>query len=322
MKIKIYKASGFYFTPFGGFVDGDLEYLKENGVEFVDNVKNADVIISQNFKHLKKHLWRGLVFGKKFLIWTNEPRFNTSFKHEIKAFFSLVKCHIMNVYTKNIFISNITIHCGLINEKLNLIDEDYELKSRKIAALMSFYKGLQSEPLIRDNENIDLIALRSEIALKGNELDCLDVYGKGWPAGVSKEDSREGDWVNRKKELLKDYNFNLAFENTASFNYMTEKIWGGIENYCLPIYYGKHTNAYEIFPKNSFIDYSEFNSPEKLFEYINNMSSKEFVSRMNSCIKTYNQISEKGPKYADEERKKMLKAIMVKLKYITNNNPV
>ena len=66
----------------------------------------------------------------------------------------------------------------------------------------------------------------------------------GWPKGVSKEDSREGDWVERKKQLLDNYHFNLSFENTAAYNYMTEKIWDSIENYCLPIYYGKHTNVY------------------------------------------------------------------------------
>lgn len=319
MNVKIYKASGFYFTPFGGYVKGDLEYLKENGLEFVDNVKEADVIISQNFKHLKKYLWRGVVFNTKFLIWTNEPRFDTNFKPLIKSFVGLVECHIMNIYTQNVFINNTTIHCSQINQKLNLLENNYKLKSRKVAALMSYYKGLDSEPLIRNNDNIDLIALRSKIALKGNEFQSLDIYGKGWPNNVSKEDSREGNWVDRKKELLKDYSFNLAFENTASYNYMTEKIWGSIENYCLPIYYGKHTNAYEIFPKNSFIDYSEFDSPEQLFEFINNMADKEFVRRMNLCVDTYNSISAKGTKFYNEQRRKLLNAIIDKFNYIFQN---
>ena len=117
---------------------------------------------------------------------------------------------------------------------------------------MSYYKGLNTEPIYIEGSNRDLISLRTKIALEGNKIGLMDVFGKGWPVSISKEDSRDGDWVHRKSELMKAYNFNLCFENTASFNYMTEKIWDSIENYCLPIYYGKHTNVYGLFPKHSF----------------------------------------------------------------------
>ena len=78
-KIKLYKASSFSYTPFNDFMEGDLNYLNDNNIVVVTNPSEADVIISQNFKHLRKHFWRTLL-GKKFLIWTIEPRFNTSFK--------------------------------------------------------------------------------------------------------------------------------------------------------------------------------------------------------------------------------------------------
>ncbi|WP_445955317.1 glycosyltransferase family 10 domain-containing protein [Yeosuana sp.] len=180
----------------------------------------------------------------------------------------------MNVYTKDVFVSNLTFHAGSINKKLDLVPNDFELKTKKVIALMSYYKGIKSESLIKDGNNIDLISLRTKIALFGNDLGFLDIYGKGWPIGVSKEDSREGDWVNRKKELMSNYNFNLCFENTATFNYTTEKIWDSIENYCLPVYYGKHTNVYELFPENSFVDYSNFKNPEELFKFIYEITNK------------------------------------------------
>ncbi len=97
---------------------------------------------------------------------------------------------------------------------------------------------------------------------------------------------------------------------------MTEKIWDSIENYCLPIYYGKHTNAYALFPENSFIDYSKFNSPLELFQFIKEMTDEEFVSRMNKCITVYNSISEKGNTFVIAERKKMLEHIVAKVKRV------
>lgn len=310
--IKLYKASSFKYTPFDNFEIGDLDYLKQNNIIIVENVKDADIIISQNFKFLKKYFWRAML-GKKFLIWTLEPRFDTHFKSSKKYLLGIFKCHFMNIYTRDIFVTNISIHCKKINQTLHFLPENFLLQSRKIVVLMSYYKGVEAESLICNGENIDLIALRSKIALAGNEANIIDVYGKGWPKGVSIEDSRDGDWGGSKGKILEKYNFNLCFENTAAFNYMTEKIWDSIQNYCLPIYYGKNTNAYEIFPKDSFIDYGEFNSTDELFNFISKMTSEEFVIRMNKCIQVYNSISEKGEALVQSERKKTLDKIISKL---------
>ncbi len=318
MSIKLYKASSFNYTPFDSFYKGDLEYLAENGIQIVENVKEAHIIISQNYKHIKYFLWRGL-FGKKFLVWTLEPKFDTHNSTEIKVFFNLFKCHIMNVYTQDVFVTNLSFHSGLITKKLKLVPNDFEFKNKRTIALMSYYNGINEPPVTYKNINVDLIALRSRIALEGNKSDVLDVYGKGWPEGVSKENSREGDWVKRKKQLLDNYHFNLCFENTSAYNYMTEKIWDSIENYCLPIYYGKQTNAYKIFPKNSFIDYSNFESPSELFDFIYKMNKEEFVQRMNKCIMVYNGISSKGNDFVKKERQKMLDKIYEKVNYIMGN---
>mgnify|MGYP000881273852 CR=1 FL=1 len=318
MNIKIYKVGSFKYTPFDNFVGGDLNYLESNRVSIVTNVADADIIIAQNYKHIKKCFWR-CIQGKKFLIWTNEPRFNDEYVKFKNVFFNLTKCHFMNIYTRDIFVTNISIHCGLINKDLKIIDKNFQLKSKKMIALMSYYGGVNAPKLMKGNENIDLIALRSQIALEGSKDGFIDVFGKGWPDGVSKEDSRDGDWGIRKKHLLADYNFNLCFENTAVYNYMTEKIWDSIENYCLPIYYGKHTNAYELFPENSFIDYSHFKSPIELFSFINNMSVNEYIDRMNKCINVYNSICQQGEKLVIDERKKMLDNIVEKLNFIKKN---
>jgi hypothetical protein len=222
----------------------------------------------------------------------------------------------MNIYTRDVFVSNVTFFTGIFGEHLNLFPKGFKLKSKKTIALMSYYKGLNSEPLIKDGENIDLIALRSKICIEGNKLDAIDVYGKGWPNGISKEDSRDGVYFYRKKELMSDYQFNLCFENTATYNYMTEKIWDSILTYCLPIYYGKNTNAYELFSKDSFIDYSKFNSPKQLFKFIDDMSDKEYVERMNKCITVYNTLCDKREELIKNGRGKVLENIVLKAKSI------
>lgn len=313
MKIKLYKASSFKYTPFENFMEGDLDYLKKHEIEFVAEPSDADIIISQNFKHLKNYFWRTLL-GANFLVWTLEPRFDTHFQNSKKYFFGFIKCHFMNIYTKDIFLSNISVHCKIINKNLDLIPPEFRIKSRKIVTLMSYYKGVDAPVLMQNGENIDLIGLRSKIAIEGSQKNAIDVYGKGWPEGISIKDSRDGNWGETKRKILEPYNFNLCFENTASHNYMTEKIWDSIENYCLPIYFAKNTNAYEIFPENSFIDYSKFNNPQELFDFVANISDEAFIERMNKCINVYNSISMQGQALVKSERKKTLDKFLEKIR--------
>jgi len=310
--IKIFKASTFTYTPFGNYISGDLDFLSKNNIFIVDNVNDADVIISQNYKHLKKYFWRFLQ-KKKFLIWTNEPRFDTSFKSLKKIFFGLIKIHFMNIYTKDVFVSNLSFTAVLINKKLEPITTISPEKKKNAVVLMSYYGGTNAPKLMRDGANIDLIALRTQIAVEGHKSSIMDIYGKGWPEGMSKENSRGGEWRMRKQTLLSPYKFNLSFENTIAFNYLTEKIWDSIESYCLPIYYGAGTNVYEIFPEGSFLDYSKFDSPKELFDYMEKMPEREYVSRLNKCINVYNCISEKGAELEHSERKKILDKIVEKL---------
>ncbi len=317
--INVYHTSNMSYTPFCGFHKMDLPFLKEHGISIVDHPSKADIIVSQHFKQLKKYF---LKFGKKkkYLIWTLEPRFNVHTSSTKKFFFGQMICHVMNIYTGDIFVSPLSFHIGLIKKKLVPLTDDFIFQSKKIIGLMSFYKGLDTEAVLFKNKDVDLIKKRVEIALYGHKRELIDIYGKGWPDNISREDSREGDWVDRKKFLMSQYDFNLCFENTAAPRYCTEKIWDSIENYCLPIYYGEGTDIYELFPKDSFIDYSTFNSPKELCEFIESLTNKEFIRRMNLCIKVYNSISSKNADDKAKERAKALTKLTDKLKTIHNSN--
>jgi hypothetical protein len=127
-------------------------------------------------------------------------------------------------------------------------------------------------------------------------LGKVDIYGKGWPDHVSLEDSRfqlkssEQFWGDRKLDILQQYHFNLCFENSTTNYYCSEKIWHSIMTGCLPIYYGEGNAIYEDFPRQSFIDYCDFSSPQELFDYIDRMEIDEYKERMNLCIETANKI--------------------------------
>lgn len=313
--IKLFKIKSFVYTPFEN--EEDKKYLQQNGIQITNNITEADILIAQNIKHLKRYVLQYFA-TKNFLIWTLEPRFNTSFKKSRK-FLGLINIHFMNIYTGDVFTSPTAFHSRLIKKKLTPLNFDFKFHSHKIVALMSYYEGISTPPLKREGKNIDLIGLRSKIALEGNKRGLLDIYGKGWPENISIEDSRVGNWTKRKEEILLSYAFNLCFENTIAHNYITEKIWDSIGNYSLPIYYGEGTNIYSLFPPNSFIDYSQFKNPSDLFNFIEKLSEKEYVERINKCISVYNSISERGDNFDWEERKRSLDKIIEKCNLLVPN---
>jgi hypothetical protein len=70
-----------------------------------------------------------------------------------------------------------------------------------------------------------------------------------------------------KINFLKDYKFNIAFENTSTEGYCTEKIIHSMFSNCIPIYWGDPTVGQD-FNKDSFLSWDNFGSSERLIEEI------------------------------------------------------
>ena len=76
-----------------------------------------------------------------------------------------------------------------------------------------------------------------------------------------------GKVVTDKLEFLKDYKFTLAFENSSSPGYTTEKLVEPMLAQSLPIYWGNPEVARDFNPR-SFINISDFANFEAAIDYI------------------------------------------------------
>lgn len=297
--IKIFQADPGLYSMLNrlssGYQKQVFSRLQEQGIEVTEDQTEADIIISQYFVLLEIFA-RQYKQQKKYLLYTEEPRFDLNFESKVNL--EGVEINIMNIYTGDVFINNYHLciwRGNVFSQPLQFCtDEDFgRPKHRKIAALMSKHPIAGFATLVREEKNIDLYNLRNQIALEGHQLGKVDIYGKGWETGITVENSRDGDWTNRKFQILQDYHFNLCFENTIAPYYCTEKIWDAIIAGCLPIYYGgKDSTIYQDFPANSFLDYSDFTHPGELFQYIENMTFSEYKQRLNLCIETFNRVGE------------------------------
>ena len=77
-----------------------------------------------------------------------------------------------------------------------------------------------------------------------------------------------------KRDFLKDYKFNIAFENESVPGYTSEKIFEAMQAGCVPIYWGNPLIHREFNPA-SFLNYFDFTSEEALIEKIIELDQDE-----------------------------------------------
>lgn len=277
----------------------------EYGIELVDEAKEAHWIIASSIKFLIASSLRYPF--KRFLLYTNEPRHSQLVEQHYRAAPLLPTIEIMNVFTGDVFWHNLhflgsyhfdsqnNLDINLHNTLGPISKESPILKRRKaVAAFFTYRLNNKHLPLIINGIDRSLEVMRCTYALALNQTGLCDLYGDGWPSGISRENSGfqsahplRFNWWTRKLQLLSEYRYNLCLENTAANYYCTEKIWHSIQAGTLPIYSSTNTTIFETFPKNSFIDVAGLSGPEQLVECVNTMSESEYVNRMNCCRETF-----------------------------------
>ena len=70
---------------------------------------------------------------------------------------------------------------------------------------------------------------------------------------------RNGNWAQSKVEFLKKYKFTIAFENSSSNGYTTEKLIQPLQSFSIPIYWGNPLVTRDFNPK-AFINCNDYDN--------------------------------------------------------------
>ncbi len=101
--------------------------------------------------------------------------------------------------------------------------------------------------------------LRQEFFEKISKYKHVDAPGKVCHNIDIDFEPREGDWSKGKLDLLQEYKFTIAFENSSSNGYTTEKIIHPLKSQSIPIYWG-NPMVYKDFNTKAFINCTDYNN--------------------------------------------------------------
>ncbi len=277
----------------------EVEFLKDLNIHFSETPLSANILLSVTSSGLRFEWLRRLLFWKPLLIWTNEPRFDVT----LPPHSSSPRQRVMNVYTGDVFWHNLhflgsyhqnnqlDLGIDLRNPPACELNADSLAARKKFCVCVYAWREEAESRLFVNEQDIDLNVRRQNLALNLHRRGMADIVGNGWPREVktmeqSGFENGESKWWNRKLDILKNYRFNVCFENTIWPYYCTEKIWHSIAAGCLPVYYAKGTRIYETFPSNSFVDASEFDSDDALIDFMLEMTVEEHLARYQLCGQT------------------------------------
>ncbi|XP_029964617.1 alpha-(1,3)-fucosyltransferase 4-like [Salarias fasciatus] len=82
-------------------------------------------------------------------------------------------------------------------------------------------------------------------------------------------------------EMLKQYRFYLAFENSQHTDYITEKLWNAVQGGAIPVVLGPSRKNYERFlPPEAFIHVDDFPTVQELAQYLRKVKDSPSLIQM------------------------------------------
>jgi hypothetical protein len=278
-RLRLFRATEMTWTMFSP-ASKRHALLAGHGVTFTHGVDDADIVLADRIDALLPYG----ASGRRFAVWTPEPRYNTAQRSPVESPGIRGPVHVMNCYTG--LNTHPLAHAGGKPLDRDAAIRAFREKPRRTAMLASHFV---ERDLYLGGRNIDLNAFRIALALHFQAHGACDIYGRYWPPGVTVSgESRGPGWGDAKQQILRGYDVNIALENTDVRHYVTEKIWQAIRGACLPVYCGHRNGIYEAFPRDSFIE-AHGRTPAELLDIVERMPAAERLERFVRCVDALNR---------------------------------
>ncbi|GAA8080716.1 glycosyltransferase family 10 [Helicobacter pylori] len=171
------------------------------------------------------------------------------------------------------------LYCAYLHYKAMLVNDTtspYKLKPDSLYTLKKpSHKFKENHPnlcaLIHNESDplkrgfVSFVASNPNAPIRNAFYDALNSIEPVTGGGSVK--NTLGYKVKNKNEFLSQYKFNLCFENSQGYGYVTEKILDAYFSHTIPIYWGSPSVAKDFNPK-SFVNVHDFNNFDEAIDYI------------------------------------------------------
>jgi hypothetical protein len=177
--------------------------------------------------------------------------------------------------------------CGQSNQHIgrNILSDDLVPSKNNINRVYD-YNSVAERPnfccMLVGNQEPESFYIRNEIYNEiTNKIQPVDGYG------VAFNNRFEGN----KIELLKNFKFNVCYENSVHEGYVTEKLFDAKFAGCIPIYYGDPVYSKIDFNENCFLNRLNYNNNDDFINEIKklNFDKNYFIDRAQEPLFKENQ---------------------------------
>ena len=250
-----------------------IDFFEQKGIEFVYGYDKADIGISLHGESVQ-----GLSEDKCILFKTEPPIYNIFFGR------NLHKESFMNQYLGVIcdyMIDNYPVHHFLIPREFKLIPTYFDRPKNDFLCMVLKNKTLGISinslvPSLRKYKKYSNMKKRKQfdkVCCEKLGSNKYQSYGRGWDKRCFKG-SLPG---NQNYDVIASHKFTLAIENCSIPGYVTEKMMHTMFFGSIPIYLGA-TDVEKYVPKNTFIDVRDFDSYDKIIDFIVDLTEEEINS--------------------------------------------
>ena len=247
-----------------------IDIFEQKGIEFVYGYEKADIGISLHGAPVQ-----GLTEDKCILFKTEPPIYNIFFGINLQNE-SFMKQYLAVIC--DYMIDDYPVHHFLIPREFKLIPTYFDRDKPYFLCMVLKNKSLGISinslvPSLYKYKKYSNMKKRKEI----DKLCCKVIgphnyhsYGRGWEKRCFKG-SLPG---NQNYDVIASHQFTLALENCSMPGYVTEKMMDTMFCGSIPVYLGA-TDVEKYVPKDTFIDIRDFDSYDKVIDFIVNLSSEE-----------------------------------------------
>lgn len=175
------------------------------------------------------------------------------------------------------FRKNFPIIPKYLTEHLDWIRDQIWIASSPIRKM-----AIKNELITKKLEAIEYFGKKKLLDLFGHDWDNLENLPRSWRNRLNQViPTLKPKPIKDKLKTIANYKFSIAFENTSYPGFVAEKIIDCFVAGTIPIYLGA-PDVTKYVPKNTFIDMRDFNSFEKLHQFLTKLKTDEAMQMISN----------------------------------------